>query len=483
MHAHTLRSGLALMVVASLSIAACKGQDPKDMLEPNERQKVIDTAKAAEKALLDDAKLCERPVVWGEPVKGSGTEAFGKALDPKQGEACDKALKAAEKDFGAAMYLPDNAPLKGWLPRELREIRFPPKPLDAAVDACRPQLDAVQVAVQHTSLCQVWPGAVWVKKLERGGGTYFLRLQKLAAHLAAREFAAGQREVGLKRVLNAVRASQDYGRRATLVDAMLAVAGSKNPLLVLERMLGSAASWPPELRTRVAKALAALLAGETEPHTVFAAERALTVAYPDTTPLTKEEGDGLMDPETTMTFVMIAGWRALTGLVGACPAGSSHKACMQGLQKRQDELQQVDSPESLQRAIEKTGDPRQVREGILQVLERVASPAYTKYVRKLAERPFMLAAAQAHLRSVEAGCDAPAGTDPGSGELIEVKEMPKTGWMLTSPMLPYGKGEWQKIYYRAACTKPAPPPTQKTPPACPPTGGDDDGGKVKVQPW
>ncbi len=354
---------------------------PHEALEPLE-------AELRETLRLNAERTCPRPVLRGEASPGPADEAIRAIIEPEGSLVrCFEAAKEESAELAQACAA---------LPAAVR----------AAVrheDACSPYLHGRRA---HSSLLS------------------YIRTARGLVAIAEVWVREGRTLEAMQLLLDGVRLGQDLARGATWLEAMVAIAGASTLLRGANELLQGSPVLTAEQVTVLRGELATLLATEPHPREHLLSDHVeiqlyhLLPAYearsweppggwPDDTPRPPVATPGDLKGHLLM-------WITLDGLAdqqqAACPPDSDLHACVEGLEA----LVQTLTREPRDLLADGIPNDRTIQ----RILESIAAPGWTRYVRRTGRRTFWLQALDLQLSVMGAdACPTVEGLELGSPTL------------------------------------------------------------------
>lgn len=374
-------------------------------------------------------RLCPRPVLRGDAKPGSAEAARIAVIEGAEDtKACLALLDTHADALDDALYLPDDPP-KGWPERPLRDL----KPLDAkaalsaqvteVLAGCKSTLAKLRDTTQYEDGCSPYlPGRRGTPRLLSQ-----MRLAKVADFVARQALAAGDHREAVETLLDVMRFDQDLARGgASLIHAMVGVASNHMVTLQLEQVLNSPGTIPVAVLDQIDRELSLILKTVPHPGGFLAADHEGTVllmilpklkpkgwtppgGWGDDKPPGDEDQDplglGAQDfgphPEDSNALAWLASNEAAARWPKLCPKESNHVECIQAI---------ADAPtpkplgeiEDMSALMAKLADGtsaegvKAIRRKLLDILGAVASPAFSKYVRRHGGAVSVLASLRLH---------------------------------------------------------------------------------------
>ncbi|MBM4370788.1 MAG: hypothetical protein FJ098_03995 [Deltaproteobacteria bacterium] len=399
---------LLILALALGTMAAEAGETPA----PGVSVRLVDEAvlDAIEARLMEDLRgfreqSCPRPVLRGEALPGSGSDAAAALIDPAGSLGpCLEVLEGSSE----ALTIDD------WKDF-LREGQGPgEEALTALRAACGGIGPAVSAAVAHGDLCSPWRPGV------RGTPLFMplLRLSKAAVILGRTGYRAAEAPRLLREALDRVRLDQDSGRGGgTLISSMIGVASTQIQVpwiaWILEQAdLDEAAteaafrelgilldSVPPFGRIILADGFWMLLqvvlpmrhGPDWVPPGGFDADRPES-GDPTADLLPARE---FLDRHAEVALLMVATDRALRGFAEACPGEADLPSCASGLRAWAEKVFAANNVSYAVRLIRLAASKDMkatVADWIVDILLGISTASYDRYVARYAEVPLTLAA-------------------------------------------------------------------------------------------
>lgn len=430
----TLLAAAAAALLLLSSAAADEAPTTRALVTPEEVAAVEARVMARVEAYR--AASCPRPVLWGVPVRGSGTDSVADIGEGRLGhQRCHAFLEANATGLPAGDFDAFLATGEG----------VPPDLAAALAEGCGDLAAAVSEAVGRSDVCSPWrPGL-------RGNPSFvpFVRTSKAAAILGRVGYQPEESLPSIRAALDRIRFDQDMVRGGgTLIAAMISVVSTVGYQVPWVQWVLDRADLEEAELSEVIDALGVLLA--TEPAIGRVIEADLVWSFLQMTlPAVKGpewvppggwdwdhqapaagggdspfESRSFIDPATDAALLVVAMDEILRTQTAACPADASPLACVDGLRRYGEELRRRDGNGSVLRAIKVLAapDPRvAVRRWVVDVLMGVGSPSFSRYVEKFALRSIRLASLRIHAAMLRewrrtGGCGIPRG--PGDGVLV-----------------------------------------------------------------
>ena len=406
------------------------------------------------------ARTCPRRALLDPPLPGDvGPEMTALVDDTNRGGCADALARHAEQ---LAQGMPEHFPRTGTAPQSAYR---PPAWLGDLERTCQPVLERLQRVARCRQGCSPFRPGLAKEPDPRG----LVRLARLVAHLAWAREAAGNDTGALRLLLPALRSFQDLARGGTSLLLTVVSIKAQQTLLpplgaVLDRPLSR-----PRLE-EAARKLALLLDGHVHPATYLPAEYLaleLNMFLPMLGPGEPQPAGGApavplpafpagdlpegVSSAQAAALAILAAEGLREELVRSCRLERPPARCLEGLRRIEKRLsgQPPSRWEMLGRLALSTDKQRALLEQVLEMLQGVLAPAYSKYLEDDHRLLEALAALrlQAELRAGLAGggaCPAREGDlpgplqalarDPWSGERLRLQ--PAAGGLLAGGSAP-----------------------------------------------
>ena len=415
-----MRVGFAGLVGALfLLAAACSKKEEAPPAKAERKVELVskEEIEALEQRLMEEveknrAKKCIRPVLRGEPRSGRADEDVLSLLAPSDPALLECLAKVAANNDKISDYL-------------AKPAAEPPLHTIEVLVACSALPDAVSRAVRHEDACS--PFLAGRRGLTRMIG--LIRYGKAVAVLALSSAGKGDYAAAFDMTLDLLRLVQDVSRGgAPLIAGMVGVPVVSTVVQGgLRTVLNRPGEIPAEALARLSAELDMLIGTEPTFGSFFAYERygiSLHMVLPrikgkgwvppggydddlDSEIAFEEKGKPMegLDPVQEMGLVWIAMEHSMEALEQACPPGLDAAACCRGLRAAAKEKagQAVEGQWGRALKVMLSKDPGpEIRKWIIDILQGVGSPGFTRYVPRYSLRDFYTRTLRLHAAIVAA---------------------------------------------------------------------------------
>jgi hypothetical protein len=428
---------IALFALAALIISGCPGESGKESSKPVTRPALV--SKAELKTLEDQAMTeiekyrqmkCPRPVLRGKALPGSGNADMIAVIEGTSETAdCRKLLKDKSEELFEALSFEENTPVagrpaRGW--REARPLNDPKAATDQLLfieGACSQAINLVRRAVKYEEACSPYlPG----RRGEPALITH-VRILRVLAAAARRYLVEGRTREGVDLLLDGLRFGQDMSRGgSSLIEAMVSSAAGKALFQVLELAFNQPKPIGEKYLDTISKELSLLIETEVHPGTILRGEMWTMILY-SIMPAVKGKGwvppggwgtegrpadsadqDVLgskvfgASPKDDMAVAWMATLETGQEQIKACPTDKLPIECHNNLLElaKKTEATADDYLDRINRVWTKNNTEdkiKEIRRQVIDILKGVAAPAYNKYIAKMGQARFLLAALKLHV--------------------------------------------------------------------------------------
>ncbi|MBW1871693.1 MAG: hypothetical protein JRJ19_06490 [Deltaproteobacteria bacterium] len=482
---------ISLFLFGALFLSGCPSESGKESSKTSTRPALVSQAELKtleDKALAEIEKYrqmkCPRPVLRGTAIAGSGNADMIAVIEGNSETAdCRKLLEQKSEQLFEALNFEEKTavagrPLRGW--REARPLDDPKASTDKILfleGACSQAINLVRRAVKYEEACSPYlPG-------RRGEPALIIhiRTMRILAATARRYLMEGRTRECVELLLDGLRFGQDMSRGgSSLLEAMVSAAAGKVLYQVLELAFNQPKPIGEKYLETVSKELTQLIKTDVHPGTILRGEMWTMILYSvmpavkgkdwvppggwgteGRGPIAGEEQDNLAgkifgaNAKDDMAVAWLATLETGHEQLKACPIDKLPIECHNNLLElakkmdvaADDHLDRINRIWNVAKAEDKI---EEIRRQVIEILKGIAAPAYNKYIAKMGQARFLLAALKLqveyrHLAEKTKSCpDAKAfdkeplkslRNDPYSGKPILIETPSAGSFVLRSPSL------------------------------------------------